>query len=278
MLTAASGAPGRWTSARPRSRSAANLNTLPEATWVEPIPDALVVPEGDPAEVAIARETIRLAFVAALQHLPPRQRAVLILCEVLRWQASRGRRAARHERRVGQQRAAARAGDARARPTSTAPSRRRLDEADRELLARYVDGLRGLRHRRADRADPRGRDPVDAAVRPVAERPRRHPHVVVRAGHRLPRLARDPDRRRQRARRRSASTSRARAAAATSRGRCRCSSSQDGRIAEFTFFLDTARCSRSSACLPASTRSSLPQDLAETQQGDEADQLPRRMQ
>ncbi|HET9937881.1 MAG TPA: RNA polymerase subunit sigma-70, partial [Gaiella sp.] len=66
-----------------------NLQTLPEVTWIEPAPDALVVQEeGDPADVAVARETIRLAFVAALQHLPPRQRAVLILCEVLRWQAS----------------------------------------------------------------------------------------------------------------------------------------------------------------------------------------------
>ena len=65
-----------------------NLNALPEATWIEPVPDGLVLPEGDPAEVAVARETIRLAFVAALQHLPARQRAVLILCEVLRWQAS----------------------------------------------------------------------------------------------------------------------------------------------------------------------------------------------
>jgi RNA polymerase sigma-70 factor (ECF subfamily) len=57
--------------------------------WVEPIPDGLVTaPEDDPAELASARETLRLAFVAALQHLPPRQRAALILCEVLRWKAS----------------------------------------------------------------------------------------------------------------------------------------------------------------------------------------------
>src|ERR671910_66172 len=65
-----------------------NLNALAEVTWIEPIPDGAVVPEGDPADVAVARETIRLAFVAALQHLPPRQRAVLILSEVLRWQAA----------------------------------------------------------------------------------------------------------------------------------------------------------------------------------------------
>ena len=63
--------------------------TRPEAAWVTPIPDGDVLPEtADPAELAEARETIRLAFVTALQHLPARQRAVLILCEVLKWRAT----------------------------------------------------------------------------------------------------------------------------------------------------------------------------------------------
>jgi RNA polymerase sigma-70 factor, ECF subfamily len=61
-----------------------NLHT-PEIPWLQPVPDPLVA---DPAEAVASRDTIRLAFVAALQHLPPRQRAVLILCQVLRWKAS----------------------------------------------------------------------------------------------------------------------------------------------------------------------------------------------
>jgi len=63
--------------------------TREENAWVTPIPDSRVLPaDGDPADLVAAKESIRLAFVTALQHLPARQRAALILCEVLRWQAT----------------------------------------------------------------------------------------------------------------------------------------------------------------------------------------------
>jgi RNA polymerase sigma-70 factor, ECF subfamily len=118
-----------------------NLNVLPEATWIEPIPTSLVSADSDPAELVAQRDTIRLAFVAALQHLPARQRAVLILCEVLRWKASevaelldtsvasvnsalQRARATLEEREI-------------ASSDAVAP----MDPDQKDLLARYVDAF-----------------------------------------------------------------------------------------------------------------------------------------
>jgi RNA polymerase sigma-70 factor (ECF subfamily) len=139
---------GRERRARPmdlgpaREPVESNLNTLPEVTWIEPVPDGLVVPpDADPAEVAVSRETIRLAFVAALQHLPPRQRAVLILCEVLRWKATEVAElletsVASVNSALQRARSTLDASDLSAADTS--PS---VDEADAELLARYVEAF-----------------------------------------------------------------------------------------------------------------------------------------
>jgi RNA polymerase sigma-70 factor (ECF subfamily) len=108
-----------------------NLNLRDEATWIQPIPD--------PADVAVERDTIRLAFVAALQHLPPRQRATLILCEVLRWQATEvaellDTTVASANSALQRARATIAAADIGAAPPE-------LDDADRALLARYVDAF-----------------------------------------------------------------------------------------------------------------------------------------
>jgi RNA polymerase sigma-70 factor, ECF subfamily len=109
-----------------------NLHT-PEVPWLQPVPDAMVA---DPAELAVSRDTIRLAFVAALQHLPPRQRASLILCEVLRWKASEVAELLETSTasiNSALQRARATLADAQPQGAPT-----ELDESDRELLGRYV--------------------------------------------------------------------------------------------------------------------------------------------
>jgi RNA polymerase sigma-70 factor (ECF subfamily) len=140
-----------------------NLAELPEVTWITPLPT--------PDELAEQRETLRLAFVAALQHLPPKQRACLILCEVLKWQADEA--AELLETSV----AAVNSALQRARATLAtaeiaAPSE--LDEEARALLERYVaafeeydiDRLTALLHEDAVQSMPpyslwlKGRDDI----------------------------------------------------------------------------------------------------------------------
>jgi RNA polymerase sigma-70 factor, ECF subfamily len=164
----------------PSSSAGAPLGApLPESTWVQPIPDSRVLPAGgDPAEVAVQRETIRLAFVAALQHLPPRQRAVLLLREVLCWTAEEVARLL--DTTVASVTSAlqrARATLAARRMQPAAPFQP-MDQAQQKLLARYCDAferydvqtLVSLLHEDATMSMPpfawwlRGRDEIRRAL------------------------------------------------------------------------------------------------------------------
>jgi RNA polymerase sigma-70 factor (ECF subfamily) len=171
---------GRQRRARPMDLGPAvapleeNLRQFPEELWVQPVPEGLVAEAGDPAEVIVARESIRLAFVAALQHLPPRQRAALILCEVLQWKAAEA--ADLLEMSVaGVNSALQRARATLAtRELSTSARSPTLEAADREILERYVqafesydmDELAELIHEDATQSMPpfslwlRGRDDI----------------------------------------------------------------------------------------------------------------------
>jgi RNA polymerase sigma-70 factor, ECF subfamily len=116
---------------------------LPESAWIEPVPDdRTIAPGGDPADVAVARESIRLAFVAALQHLPPKQRAVLILREVLRWKAEEV--ATLLDTSVASVNSAlqrARATLARQDLVESDPTPAELDAEQEALLGRYVSAF-----------------------------------------------------------------------------------------------------------------------------------------
>jgi RNA polymerase sigma-70 factor (ECF subfamily) len=140
-----------------------NLAELPEVTWITPL--------ATPDELAEQRDTLRLAFVAALQHLPPKQRAALILCEALKWQASEA--AELLETSVASVNSALqRARATLATADTTAPAE--LDDETRALLDRYVaafeaydiDGLTDLLHEDAVQSMPpfslwlQGRDDI----------------------------------------------------------------------------------------------------------------------
>ncbi|TWV29457.1 sigma-70 family RNA polymerase sigma factor [Streptomyces misionensis] len=132
------------TDATPLAQAA--LSPRPDHTWLEPVPDARVLPAvGDPAEAAVAKESVRLAFMAALQQLPPKQRAVLILREVLAWKASEVAElldtsvasvnsALQRARATLAERAAAGAEGEVSDP---------LDEEQQKLLERYVKAFEG---------------------------------------------------------------------------------------------------------------------------------------
>ncbi|MGW4892643.1 sigma-70 family RNA polymerase sigma factor [Kitasatospora sp. NPDC004240] len=140
--------------AGPSTVATATLAELPEVNWIGPAPDGRVLSAtGDPAEVAAQRDSVRLAFVAVLQRLAPKQRAVLILREVLGWRADEaaellGVTVASVNSALQRARAVLAADAPAGRPAPV------LDDAHRDLLARYVsafeaydmDGLAALLH------------------------------------------------------------------------------------------------------------------------------------
>lgn len=133
------------TESTPLARAA--LSPRPDHTWLEPMPDSRVLPTtpADPAEAAVAKESVRLAFMAALQQLPPKQRAVLILREVLAWKASEV--AELLDTSVASvnsalQRARATLAD-RQQPGAEAAVSDPLDEEQQKLLERYVAAFEG---------------------------------------------------------------------------------------------------------------------------------------
>jgi RNA polymerase sigma-70 factor (ECF subfamily) len=115
-------------------------DVLAETSWITPIPDASVYDiDGDPADVTVARDTIRLAFVSALQHLPARQRAALVLCDVLRWSA--GDAAELLDTTTASVNSALQRARVTLAQSPTAERTGPLSDDQQQLLARYTDAF-----------------------------------------------------------------------------------------------------------------------------------------
>jgi RNA polymerase sigma-70 factor, ECF subfamily len=115
-------------------------DSRPEATWIQPAPDDLILPrDGDPAALAVSRESVRLALIAALQHLAPRQRAVLILRDVLRWRAAEV--AALLDTSADAVNSTLRRARAALAPLDRDSTPRDPSADDRELLTAYLDAF-----------------------------------------------------------------------------------------------------------------------------------------
>lgn len=151
----------------------------PEHAWILPAPDSRLLPaDATPEHLVVQRETLRLAFVAALQHLPPRQRAVLILRDVLCWRAEEV--AGLLDTSVASVTSALQRARSTLRAVAPTPGEplRPLDDTHRTLLTRYceaferhdIDTLVALLHEDATMSMPplrwwlRGRDHIRAAL------------------------------------------------------------------------------------------------------------------
>ena len=157
------------------------FESLHDVLWLEPLPD-------DPAQRAVDRESVELAFVAAMQHLPANQRVALLMFDVLGFSTQEIAVRDGHDAGLGEVRAPARPRLVKERlpeRSQQATLAALGDEGQRKLVRALRGGVAAPRRRGDARAADRGRDVVDAADADVVPRPRRDRGVLARAPFRV---------------------------------------------------------------------------------------------